>query len=77
MPTFVFEGTVESNLGALQSLARASTNPKAHFLPVGGANHFSLLAPTTRLLAAKAPADTGPTCDVAVNEEEVSLAPRG
>jgi dipeptidyl aminopeptidase/acylaminoacyl peptidase len=76
VPTFVFEGTVESNLGALQSLARASSNPKAHFLPVRGANHFSLLAPTTRLLAAKVLADTGPTCDVAINEEEVNLAPR-
>src|SRR5262249_24344200 len=48
-PTFVFEGALffRGNLGSLQAMARSSTNPKVQFLPVRGANHFSILAPTT------------------------------
>jgi hypothetical protein len=53
-------------------MARSSTNPLVHFLPVRGANHFSLLAPTNRLIAAKILHDEGPTCNVAFTEEEVS-----
>jgi alpha/beta superfamily hydrolase len=72
-PVFVFEGT-GGNLESLQAMARASTNPKAHFLEVQGADHFSLLAPTTRLIAAKILRDDGPTCNLAFTEEEVSKA---
>ncbi len=70
-PTFVFEGTVQGNLRSLQAMARSSTNPNAHFVPVRGANHFSILAPTTRLIADKILRDDGPTCNLTFTEEEV------
>jgi acetyl esterase/lipase len=71
-PTFVFEGTVQGNIGDLQEMARTSTNPKAQFFPVRGASHFSILAPTNRLIAAKVMLDDGPTCNLAFTAEEVS-----
>jgi dipeptidyl aminopeptidase/acylaminoacyl peptidase len=72
VPVFVFEGTVDSNLGSLQAMARTSTNPQAHFLPVRGANHFDLLAPVNRHIAAKILRDDGPTCTLAFTEDEVN-----
>jgi acetyl esterase/lipase len=71
-PTFVLEGTAQGNIGSLQTMSRSSTNPNVHFLPVRGANHFSILAPTTRLLAAKVVRDDGPTCNLVFTEQELS-----
>jgi hypothetical protein len=34
-------------------MAAVSTNPNVRFLPVKGANHFSILAPTNTLIACK------------------------
>ena len=71
----MFEGTARpGNVDSLRAMARASTNPKAHFLPVQGADHFSLLAPLTRLIAAKILRDDGPTCNLTFTEEEVNKA---
>ena len=53
-------------------MARASTNPKLRFLTVRGANHFSILAPTTRLIADKVLRDTEPTGNLAFTEDEVN-----
>lgn len=72
-PTFVFEGTRQGNLDSLQKMARATTNPKVKFLPVKGADHFSLLAPVNRLLARKVLADTGKG-ELAITEDEVNSA---
>jgi hypothetical protein len=71
-PTFVFEGTQQGNLSCLQRMARASTNPKLHFYPVKGATHFSILAPTNRLIASKILSDDGPTTNIAFSEEELN-----
>ena len=71
-PTFVFEGTLQGNLDALQAMARSSTNPKVQFLPVRGANHFSILAPTNRLIAAKILHDDGPACSLVFTTAELS-----
>jgi acetyl esterase/lipase len=71
-PVFVFEGTVQGNLQSLQNMAARSTNPNLHFLPVRGASHFSILAPTTRLLAQKILSDSGPTTNLTVTEDEVN-----
>jgi acetyl esterase/lipase len=73
-PTFVFEGTVDGNVADLQSMARASKNPKAHFYPVKGVDHFSVLAPVNRLLAQKVLKDTGAETNIALTEEEVNRA---
>src|SRR5262249_15172572 len=72
VPVFVFEGAVKGNLGALKNMARASTNAKAHFLAVQRADHFSLLAPTTRLIADKILRDDGPDCNLTFTEAEVN-----
>jgi hypothetical protein len=53
-------------------MARASTNPVIHFFPVKGANHFSILAPTTRLIASKVLHDDGPATNLTFSEEEVN-----
>jgi acetyl esterase/lipase len=71
-PTFVFEGTSQGNIEALQTMARSSTNPNVHFVPIRGGNHFSVLAPTTRVLAAKVLRDDGPTCNLTFTEEEAN-----
>ncbi len=59
-------------MDALRAMAKASTNPNLHFLTARRATHFSILAPATRLLAAKVVADTAPTCNTAVTEDEVN-----
>jgi dipeptidyl aminopeptidase/acylaminoacyl peptidase len=71
-PTFVFEGTIQGNIQSLQAMARSSTNANVHFLPVSGKNHFSVLAPTNRLIADKIRLDNGPTCNLDFTEEELS-----
>jgi pimeloyl-ACP methyl ester carboxylesterase len=71
-PVFVFEGTEQSgNLDSLEALARASRNPAIRFHPVKGTNHFSIIAPLTRLLADKVLRDEGPTTNLTVTEAEL------
>jgi len=71
-PTFVFEGTVQGNLISLQTMSRASKNPKAHFYAIKGGNHFSVLAPTNRLIAQKILKDDGPDTNITFTEAELS-----
>src|SRR5207302_4399591 len=71
-PTFVFEGTEQSNIDSLNTISRLSTNSLVHVHPVNGANHFSILYPMTRLIARKIISDTGPTTNIAFSESELS-----
>jgi dienelactone hydrolase len=71
-PVFVFEGGRQGNGEAVQTMQRQSKNPNVHFLIVRQANHFSILAPVTKLLADKVLADTGPTCNIEVSMIEVN-----
>jgi acetyl esterase/lipase len=73
-PTFVFEGNADGNLLALQIMARDSKNPKAHFYPVRGVDHFGILAPMNRFLAQKILKDDGPQTNLAFTEAEVNQA---
>ncbi|MFO0929173.1 MAG: prolyl oligopeptidase family serine peptidase [Gemmataceae bacterium] len=73
-PTFVIEGTADGNLDCLRNMARVSTNPRVQFLAVRGANHFSVLAPTTKRIAARLLRDDGPACNLAFTEDELSRA---
>jgi hypothetical protein len=58
-PTFVFEGAQpRSNIDALHRLEQTTRNPALHFYDVKGYNHFSILAPVTRLIATKILRDT-------------------
>jgi acetyl esterase/lipase len=70
-PTFVFEGTEQGNLSSLQAMAKSTTNPMVHFLPVQGATHFSILAPTNALIARKIKGDSGPTANIAFTKSEL------
>jgi hypothetical protein len=42
-----------------------------HFLPVPGANHFSILAPTTKLIADKLTSDGGTATSLTFSDEEL------
>jgi hypothetical protein len=52
----------------MSALAQKANCDQAHFLPVGGATHFSLLAPATQLIAQKILNDKGP------GETNISIA---
>ena len=52
-PTFVIEGSASPNAGDLSQLARAASGAPVKTFTVDGGNHFSVLAPTTALLAKK------------------------
>ncbi len=71
-PVWVMEGTQQGNIASLRAMARSNANPKAHFIPIGGATHFSTLAPTNALLAQKILRDTGATSNIVLSEEEVN-----
>lgn len=72
-PTFVFEGTERpSNIFSLEALSRATQNPRVHFHPVQGANHFDILAPISRLLAAKILRDDGPSSNIQFSQIELA-----
>lgn len=75
-PTFVFEGSVQGNLDSLQALQRGCTNPLVHFYPMRGFTHFSILAPTTKLIASKIVADDGPQTNIAFTPKELDDLPR-
>jgi acetyl esterase/lipase len=74
-PTFVLEGTDQpGNLGALQQMSRASSNPRVRFHPVKGVSHFSILAPVTRIVADAILRDDGPTMTIAFTEAQLDKA---
>lgn len=67
-PLFVFEGVRQGNIDSLRSMKQASQNPLAHFHEIASGDHFSILAPTNRLIAGKILADTGPTTNLSFSE---------
>ena len=71
-PVWVFEGTRQSNISSLRAMARKSTNPKAHFIEIKGADHFADLAPTNELIAKKILQDTGETSNLTFSADEVN-----
>jgi acetyl esterase/lipase len=71
-PTFVLEGTSGGNIEPLRAMAKSSTNANLHFVEAAGATHFSILAPTTTLIAAKILMDNGNACNLAITAPEVN-----
>jgi acetyl esterase/lipase len=72
-PVFVIEGVNSpGNFDALRTMRTASNNPNLRFLAVEGADHFSILAPTTKLLATKILADQGETTSITITDDEAS-----
>lgn len=51
-PTFAIEGT-DGNIDSLRSLRQLSENPSLQFFEIQHTNHFAVLAPINRLIAAK------------------------
>jgi acetyl esterase/lipase len=72
VPTFVFEGTSRGNIDSLREMATASTNANVRYLPVQGADHFTVLAPVNRLIAEKLLKDTAPETTLAFTEAELA-----
>ncbi|EDY15923.1 conserved hypothetical protein [Chthoniobacter flavus Ellin428] len=73
-PTFVFEGAEgRSNIASLRAMAKMPHSPAVHFYPIAGADHFSTLQPTERLIARKILADTGAEVNIQFTPQELTI----
>jgi alpha/beta superfamily hydrolase len=74
-PTYVIEGGnwIGGNVTALRAIKSAgSQNARLRCLEVRGADHFSVLAPVTAIIAQKIVQDTGPSCSIQLQDSELS-----
>jgi len=53
-------------------MAKASTNPKGHFIEIQTADHFATLAPTNELIAKRILQDTGEVSSLSFSADEVN-----
>jgi dipeptidyl aminopeptidase/acylaminoacyl peptidase len=75
-PTFYFEGEESAyppDAERMEELATRFGKPFRAFTVQGG-DHFTILHPLTRLVAAKIAADTGPRCNIRIEKAEVERA---
>jgi dienelactone hydrolase len=72
-PVFVFEGA-GGNLRALKALDRATANPRVHFYAVKGADHFTILAPVSQMVAEAMLRDNGLLTQLAFDGRELNRA---
>jgi acetyl esterase/lipase len=73
-PTFVFEGADgRSNIASLRAMAKMPHSLAVYFYPIAGADHFSTLQPTERLIARKILADTGAEVNIQFTPQELAL----
>ncbi|RYG63260.1 hypothetical protein EON80_21600 [bacterium] len=70
-PLWVIEGSHQGNISSLYAMQKATTNPNIHFLPVKGANHFDVLAPTNKLIAEKIRNDFGARTNIKMTTVEL------
>lgn len=70
-PVFVFEGDHDANTDQIELMGKANRNPKATFFVVPRADHFSVLAPATELIAKKILADQGATTAIAFDRAQI------
>ena len=75
-PVFAFEGDHDANTDDLEAMRRANRNPLAHWYAVPRTNHFSVLAPTSELIARKILADTGERSAIAFEPAELDALVR-
>jgi acetyl esterase/lipase len=66
--TFVLEGTEQGNADQVKLLATRTSNPAMSFFTVPRASHFSVLAPTTKLIARKIVEDRGTGITITASE---------
>lgn len=72
-PTFLIEGS-EGNAANLENIRKTSENDNIHCYVIDGQDHFSVLAPITRLLAQKILDDTGEQPSISITQEELEMA---
>ncbi len=73
-PTFLMEGS-DGNASNLETIERASqNNDNIHCYILDGEDHFSVLAPLTRLVAQKILADTGTESNISITQQELEEA---
>ena len=72
-PTFLIEGS-GGNSSNLKNIERTSKNENIHCYIMEGQDHWTVLAPLTRVLAQKILSDTGAECNIAVTQEELDEA---
>lgn len=72
-PTFLIEGS-DGNSRNLKNIERTSENDNIHCYIIEGADHFSVLAPLTRVVAQKILADTGAETNISITQEELDEA---
>lgn len=72
-PTFLIEGS-DGNSENLQRMLQATDNDKVSGYVIEGADHFSVLAPLTRVVARKILADTGAQSNISITQEELDTA---
>ncbi|MCI8463253.1 MAG: prolyl oligopeptidase family serine peptidase [Lachnospiraceae bacterium] len=72
-PTFLIEGS-DGNSDNLRNIQNASENNNINCYILEGHDHFSVLAPVTRLLAEKILADTEAECNISITQEELESA---
>jgi dipeptidyl aminopeptidase/acylaminoacyl peptidase len=72
-PTFYFEGAQSGGWGGAEWMAERAAAAKVPFQAflLMRADHFSVLAPITELIAQKILADTGPTTNITFSQEEL------
>lgn len=74
-PTFLIEGS-DGNSANLENIRKTSKNENIHCYLMHGEDHFSTLAPITRLLAQKILEDTGADPEISISQVELELAMR-
>lgn len=72
-PTFLIEGN-DGNSANLENIRKTSENENIHCYVLDGQDHFSVLAPVTRLLAQKILEDTGAQPNISLTQEELDAA---
>lgn len=72
-PTFLIEGS-DGNSANLKNIERASKNDNIHCYVIEGQDHFSVLAPLTRVVAQKIIADTGTEPNITITQDELDSA---
>ena len=70
-PTFVFEGS-DGNYDSLRLMRQLNENARVQFFEVGGTDHFSILGPMNKLIAAKLVSDTGADVRIAFEDSEIA-----
>lgn len=72
-PTFIIEGE-DGNSGSVKKIQEKSSNEHISCYIMEGADHFSVLAPITELLAQKILNDTGEKTNISITQEELEKA---